>query len=298
MSAPAEEAVQEQIPSVIAEDEGYKQFLAFHEIQLYAIQFPPSLYPSLYEKLKKEIFDIGFKVKIMVDPEEDKIDLTCACPKLKKEEDAFLIDHLWTFKQRDAEKNLRSNEQLLTRMRSICKHTEKLDLPTNPYEKAKLAFPEYLATLTEGTLEYDFDDYGISSLQMLPLSPSTQTLSLFNNNIENPGEITTLLERVPHLKGMWVQGNPVVDNCVNFNSIGELFGELEIINSKFTSRSGEWALLYLARDQKPSNLGEIRALDLSGKGVLYVKDISVFEKLTSMNTLDISDHPELLLTDE
>jgi hypothetical protein len=28
-------------------------------------------------------------------------------PKLKKDEDVFLVDHAWTFKQRDADKVLR-----------------------------------------------------------------------------------------------------------------------------------------------------------------------------------------------
>jgi hypothetical protein len=49
----------------------------------------------------------------MINEEEDKIDLQCAAKEIKKDEDVYLIDHLWTFKQRDAEKVLRTNESLL-----------------------------------------------------------------------------------------------------------------------------------------------------------------------------------------
>jgi tubulin--tyrosine ligase-like protein 12 len=55
---------------------------------------------------------------------------------------------------------------------------------------------------------------------------------------------------LPNLRALWLNGNPVVDSCVNFDSIGEFMPKLEILNSKFTSKAGEWALLYYARDQK------------------------------------------------
>jgi hypothetical protein len=35
---------------------------------------------------------------MMVDEEEETIDLQCCVPKLKKNEDVFLVDHAWTFK--------------------------------------------------------------------------------------------------------------------------------------------------------------------------------------------------------
>ena len=57
------------------EDEKFRRFKEFHEVQLYGIQFPQTLMKSLYDKLTGEVFDIGFKVKIMVDQEEEKIDL-------------------------------------------------------------------------------------------------------------------------------------------------------------------------------------------------------------------------------
>jgi hypothetical protein len=117
------------------------------------------------------------------------------------------------------------------------------------------------------------------------------------NQIENPGEITSYLVDLPGLKALWLNGNPVVDNCVNFNQIGELMPVLEIINSKFTSRAADWAMLFYAKDQQVSDVKDIRALDLSGKGLLYLKDLSVFERMQSLVTLDISDHPEFLMSE-
>jgi hypothetical protein len=81
---------------------------------------------------------------------------------------------------------------------------------------------------------------------------------------------------LPNLKALWLQGNPVVEACVNFNSIGEYMPALEIINSKLTSKAGEWTMLFYARDAGAKQLSEIRKLDLSDKGVLAIKDLSVF----------------------
>jgi hypothetical protein len=81
----------------------------------------------------------------MVDEEEEKIDLQCCVPKLKKNEDVFLVDHAWTFKQRDADKVIRQNDKLLERMLNIVKYAEeKLDLPSNPYEKPRPSFMDYI----------------------------------------------------------------------------------------------------------------------------------------------------------
>jgi hypothetical protein len=107
------------------------------------------------------------------------------------------------------------------------------------------------------------------------------------------------MEELKYLKALWVQGNPVVENCVNFTHIGEYFPQLEIINSRFTSRAADWAMLFYAKDQTDAKTVEdIRSLDLSGKGLLYMKDLSIFEKMKNLHTLDISGHPEFLKTDE
>jgi len=46
--------------------------------------------------------------------------------------------------------------------------------------------------------------------------------------------------------------------------------KLEIINSVLTPNAGEWAMLYFARDHNVQKLEDIKFLDLSGRGVLYL----------------------------
>ena len=74
--------------------------------------------------------------------------------------------------------------------------------------------------------------------------------------------------------------------------------KLEILNSIFTSRAGEWAMLFYARDQEAKTLEEIRELNLNGRGVLQINDLSVFEKMTSLTKLNLTDHPEIFKTEE
>lgn len=88
----------------------------------------------------------------------------------------------------------------------------------------------------------------------------------------------------------------MVDACVNFNAIGEYIPALEIINSKFTSKAGEWSLLYYARDSGAKTLSEITKLDLSDKGVLAMKDLNLFSQLANLKEIDLSEHPEFFKT--
>ena len=69
----------------------------------------------------------------------------------------------------------------------LIRHSDKQDLPSNPYEKKRPTFQEYLASLTEQTIIYDLDEYGIAALSHIPFNEATEQISLFNNNIENPG---------------------------------------------------------------------------------------------------------------
>lgn len=51
---------------------------------------------------------------------------------------------------------------------------------------------------------------------------------------------------------------------------------LEILNSKFTSKAGEWALVFCAKETGAKKLDEITYLNLSGRGILMMADISIF----------------------
>jgi len=103
---------------------------------------------------------------------------------------------------------------------------------------------------------------------------------------------------LPTLKALWLNGNPVVDACANFDSIAELMPALEIINSRLTSLGGEWSFLFYAKAQGAKTLDQIESLNLSSKGVTNIKDASVFGKMTKLRRLDLTEHPEFFMCEE
>ena len=42
-------------------------------------------------------------------------------------------------------------------------------------------------------------------------------------------------------------------------------------------------------------MAEVEALDLSGKGILYMPSADVFAKMVKLRKLDLSDHPEFFM---
>lgn len=94
----------------------------------------------------------------------------------------------------------------------------------------------------------ELEDLGIESLKDLPEFPETvEEVSFMDNEIMNPNDIVERLVPLPNLRAMWLNGNPVVSACSNFDMIAELMPKLEIINSKLTNKAGEWALLFYGR---------------------------------------------------
>ena len=216
---------------------------------------------------------------------------------MRAEGDVFLVDHCWTFKQKTAHRDLLSNEKLRDRLDNIMRFSQKRDLPTaNPYEKKRPTFEEYLTQLQEQqepVLEYDLDDYKISTLKDFKFSDQAQIISLYGNELTNPAEITNTLMKLPNLKALWLNDNPVEKNCANFNIIGDHFDKLEIFNSQLTTKAGEWAMLFYAKDSGAKKIEDITKLDLSGKNLLQVDDISFLKKMTSLHHLDISDNVDM-----
>ena len=153
--------------------------------------------------------------------------------------------------------------------------------------------------MAKGGKVFDLDNLKIDSIKKLPAFPDTaEEISFFGNEIHDPNDIADILVSLPNLKAVWLNDNPVVTACSNFNTIAELMPKCEIINSQLTSKAGEWAMLFYARDQGADTLEDITALDLSGKGILYLQSVDLFTKMTKLRKLDISDHPEFLMTPE
>jgi len=167
--------------------------MEFHGPQLNAMGLPEPLQRRLFTKLKFEDRDLGEKVQMMRDEEEEKMYLV-ALDAMEKESDVFLVDHAWTFKQRTAYKTLKDSEQLLERVEKIVETTGKADLPgENPYEKQRPTFDEYIKAQEESkepVLSYDLDEYNIVSLKQIKFREEVEEISLWGNQILDPNNLT------------------------------------------------------------------------------------------------------------
>jgi tubulin--tyrosine ligase-like protein 12 len=246
--------------------EEFKQFEKTHSPQMEAIGFPLNLHMRLYQKLRNEDFDIGTKVKIIIDKDNEKMMVTPTL-RLDAEEDVYLIDHAWTFRYYEAYEMLKENKKLRYRMKNIMNYPDKIDItkmqqaispasgdtPTtvipDEYKEEKLNLLKYLENMPDGPTIYNLDDYGIVALDNIPFKDDATEISLFGNNISDPHTVTDNLLKFEHLKALWLNDNPIEESCHNFDEIGEFLKSIEIINSKFTSRAGEWALMFCAKDQ-------------------------------------------------
>ena len=95
-----------------------------------------------------------------------------ATKDMKANQDVFLVDHAWTFKQRGIYQCLKENEKLRDRLENLLKFAEKRNLEVaNPYAKKRPSLDEYLKQVEESkepVKEYDLDEYNISDLKSIP----------------------------------------------------------------------------------------------------------------------------------
>jgi tubulin--tyrosine ligase-like protein 12 len=277
-------------------EQEYKAFIEYHGPQLVAMGLPEPLHRRLFSKLRFNDFDINEFVQLILDEENDRMYLR-ATKDLKANEDVFLVDHAWTFKQRGIYQCLKENEKLRDRLDNLLKYAEKRSLGVkNPYEKQRPTLEQYLKQVEESKEPikvYDLDEYEIADLKKIPFRPEVEEISLWDNKLNNPAEITTILMKLPNLKACWLNSNPVADNCANFNVIGDHFDHLEIFNSNLTAKASEWAMLFYARDTGAKTIEEITYLDLNGKNLLMCNDLSFMKKMVNLKTLDIGNNVDM-----
>lgn len=101
---------------------------------------------------------------------------------------------------------------------------------------------------------FDLDNFGLESIKQFEWPSTAEEISLFGNEVINPNDLAECLVPLPNLRALWLNGNPVVDACSNFDSIGELMPSLEILNSRFTTKAGEWTMLFYSRKQGAQSL--------------------------------------------
>lgn len=113
---------------------------------------------------------------------------------------------------------------------------EKLELPKTVKEEeeskestVQKAFDDAIA---KGGKIFDLDNLKIDSMKKLPAFPdSAEEISFFGNEIHDPNDIADIMVPLPNLKALWLNDNPVVTACSNFNTIADIMPKLEIMNS-------------------------------------------------------------------
>ncbi|XP_050918374.1 uncharacterized protein LOC127135779 [Lathyrus oleraceus] len=305
--------------------ETYEDFAKVHAILLAASGLPEPLHRSLFQKLSTETFDGGEHFQIEPCEENRKRRLVLTSDSMAKDSNVFLIDHAWTFRLPDAYRQLHEVPGLAERMSSLmCVDIDsnldgetEVDDVGDEVSRDKLDVVEVVESEVreakekgDGTLRWleldglDIDDDTLLSLDLPARFPDLVVLSLYGNKLTRADLIVKEVIKFKHLKGLWLNNNPVLKN-----HDGELadiilkeLSELEVYNSTFTSNFGEWALGFCAEiygkdsptnaDQADSPLLSVSNLDLSDRNIhnLINKEFSPI-CLPSLSDLNIRGNP-------
>ncbi|KAK7304002.1 hypothetical protein RJT34_14973 [Clitoria ternatea] len=304
--------------------ETYEEFAKVHALLLAASGLPEPLHRRLFEKLSGETFDGGhhFQIEPCEDFRQRRLLLTSESMAMNS--NVFLIDHAWTFRLSDAYKQLLEVPGLAERMASLM--CVDIDINSNgdgdgEGEGEANGGVDSVVDIVEsdvreakekgdGTLKWlELEGLGIDDDMLLSLSlpsrfPDLLALSLFGNKLNRAEAVVEEIIKFKHLKGLWLNNNPVLNTCD-----GELAGvilkelpELEIYNSSFTRNFGEWALGFCAGiygkdnpgnvDQAGAPLHSVSTLDLSNRNIqnLINKAFSPI-CLPSISNLNIRGNP-------
>ncbi|KAH1209508.1 Tubulin--tyrosine ligase-like protein 12 [Glycine max] len=301
--------------------ETYEEFEKVHALLLAASGLPERLHRRLFEKLSCEHFDGGdhFQIEPCEEGRQRRLVLTSA--SMPRDSDVFLVDHAWTFRLSDAYTQLSKVPGLAERMGSLMCVDVDVDVSLDAEDEAEVNDERDVVETLEsevreakengdGTLRWleleglHIDDDMLVSLALPTRFPELVALSLLGNKLNSAEVVFQELIKLKHLKGIWLNNNPVLKNCD-----GELeqvilkeLPELEIYNSSLTGNFGEWALGFCAglygkdnpgnADQTDTLLHTVSTLDLSNRNIhnLIKKAFSPI-CLPSLSYLNIRGNP-------
>ncbi|KAL9314621.1 hypothetical protein ACSQ67_020073 [Phaseolus vulgaris] len=308
--------------------ETYEEFAKVHALLLAASGLPECLHRRLFEKLSGESFDGGshFQIEPCEGGRQRRLVLTST--SMETDSDVFLVDHAWTFRLSDAYKQVLLLHLLLLktpcfRVPGLAERMGSLmcvDVDVDDDEdegNCELGVEETLESEVgeakekgDGTLRWleleglNIDDAMLVSLALPTRFPDLVALSLLGNKLNSAEVVVQEVIKFKHLKGIWLNNNPVLKNCD-----GKLEGvilkelpELEIYNSSFTSNFGEWALGFCAgiygkdnpvnADQAHTSLHTVSSLDLSNRNIHNLKNKAFTPIcLPSLTYLNIQGNP-------
>lgn len=123
-------------------------------------------------------------------------------------------------------------------------------------------------------------------------------MSFWGNEIKDLERLKVFLEKLPSLKAIWLNGNPVAEEENEealFGFIETNFPQIEFLNSKFTKNAGEWGLKFATlypniHKIDKTNLELLVSLNLSRRNVFRIKNIDLFANLKALRTLNLRGH--------
>ncbi|XP_071721457.1 uncharacterized protein [Rutidosis leptorrhynchoides] len=303
----------------------FEDFVKVHGLLLAASGIPPSLYRKLFEKLSTETFDGGnyFQVEPVDDGRQRRLVLTSS-DSMKKESNIFLVDHALSFRLSDAPKQLQEVPGLVERMASLMcvdidlnsddDETDNVgsELDTNKLGHIQIVENEYQKVKNEGPgavvwlelEDLDIDDDAFLSLDLPNKFPELIALSLCYNKIKDAETIIKEVVKFKHLKALWLNNNPVIQNCDDHftDVIIQSCPKLEILNSCFTRKYTGWALGFCGgiydKDspgcghEDDHSLQGLTSLDLSNRRIqsLHNKGFTP-DALPSLSCLNLRGNP-------
>ncbi|XP_020582182.1 tubulin--tyrosine ligase-like protein 12 isoform X2 [Phalaenopsis equestris] len=294
----------------------FDDFAKVHAILLAASGIPPALHRHLFHKLYSEIFDGGNFFTIEQCEGGLQRRLLLSAKFLPMESDLFLIDHAWTFRLSDAFKQLKELPGLAERMAALMcvdldlepdsvgvREVESGQSLENGIEKnvseileREMEKGSHSATWLE-LEELEINDDMLSSLDLPTRFPNLVALNLWGNRLQNADRVIQEITKCKNLRALWLNDNPVVENCFVANAIREGISSLEIYNSCFTNNSSEWSLGFcrgiIGVDNPVFNLETASALKASSSLDLSDRRINNLPKAFSPAVMPLLSHINL-----
>jgi hypothetical protein len=278
--------------SIQKEWKEFEDFYNSHSLQLFGLNFPKELCEKLYYKLKYEIYDSGRFFEVLENPEDEVCHVKAKVP-LKSNMEVFLIDHFWTFKLRQITSFFDETRypNLVPRVSNMLRFTSKRknifsnEAKSVPTKKNLIQYLEQLSN-TNNYIDLDYDEFELETnlLDDIVINDTTRLLSLQYNNISDFKQITCILDKYPHIKAVWLEGNPFEDELENYQDLlTEKYTNLEIINRKLTVHASSWAIHYLKERVKKDELffkNDEVFLDLSGREPINPNNLNIFVDLS------------------
>ncbi|KAG1342631.1 hypothetical protein COCNU_05G008600 [Cocos nucifera] len=309
-------------PSVIRD---FDVFEKVHAILLAASGIPPPLHRQLFRKLSSETFDGGDFFSIEPCEGGRKRRLVLSAKFLAKESDVFLIDHAWSFRLPDALKQLREVPSLAERMAALMcvdldlkSDTEEPELENegdgkngNQGNVLKVLEEEMDRVKERGSdapawlelEEMGIDDAMLQSLDLSTKFPNLVALNLWGNKLQDVETVVREVTKCRKLKALWLNENPVLQSgrdAITKAIIDGIPG-LEIYNSCFTIKSGEWALGFCGgifgadnpdcSSNTNGSLEGIATLDLSDRSIHHLPKAFSPVSMPSLSHLNLQGNP-------